>query len=146
MRMLPLTDRRADWLAGGDPIAKASERALPADERRQAIAHVERILGHELTDAEAKRFAQVASIAPHMVPGDDPVELYPAPARGPINGGYQPRPIPVARLAQSGQVERTHVWSRWERIRWALRWANSRWLLLGLGLAAAIDLIVRALT
>lgn len=136
MRMLALTDRSADWLAGGDPIAKASERTLPADERRQSIAYVEQIMGRKLTYSEAVRFAQVAAIAPQMVPGDDPRELHPAPARGPINGEYQP--IPAARLAQSGQVERTHVWSRWERVRWC-----APWFLLGLGLGAAVDLSIR---
>jgi len=64
-----------------DKFRKASEQAMPEDERRQAIAHVEQIMGLELTTSEADRFAQVAAIAPQMVPGDiindDPVELRP---------------------------------------------------------------------
>lgn len=60
-----------------DKFRKASERHLPEDERRQAIAHVEQIMGRELTTSEAERFAQVAKVAPQMVPGDDPVELRP---------------------------------------------------------------------
>lgn len=64
-----------------DKFRKASEQHLPEDERRQSISHVEQIMGRELTTSEAERFAQVAAIAPQMVPGDiigdDPVELRP---------------------------------------------------------------------
>jgi len=60
-----------------DKFSKASEQHLPEDERRQSIAHVEQIMGRELTASEAGRFAQVAAIAPQMVPGDDPIELRP---------------------------------------------------------------------
>ena len=64
-----------------DKFRKASEQHLPEDERRQSIAHVEQIMGRELTTSEAERFAQVAAIAPQMVPGDvigdDPIELRP---------------------------------------------------------------------
>jgi hypothetical protein len=64
-----------------DRFRKASEQRLPEDELRQAITFVEQIMGRELTTSEADRFAQVAAIAPQMVPGDilndDPIELRP---------------------------------------------------------------------
>jgi len=59
MSLLHLTDGRADgragWLPGGDPIARASERHHPADERRQTF-----------------------------VPGSDPIELGPVLRSAPL--------------------------------------------------------------
>lgn len=73
MRLIPFTN--ADDL--NRRLSKASEQHLPEDERRQAIAHVEQIMWRELTADERTRFAQVAAVAPQMVPGDDPAELRP---------------------------------------------------------------------
>jgi len=73
MRLIPFVN--------ADKLRKASEQHLPLDERRQAIAFVEEKLGRELTTSEAERFAQVARLAPRLVPGDiigdDQVELRP---------------------------------------------------------------------
>jgi hypothetical protein len=46
--------------------------------------------------------------------------------------------VPVALLAQSGQVEATAAWSRWDWCRW-----GAPYVALGLLLGAAIDLLAR---
>jgi hypothetical protein len=109
---------------------KENDAHLPPEERRVEIDPTP-VIGHPI-------------LRP-MVPGDDPVELKPA-----TSHGYDPKLLPAdlgslnwsgvrARmLAQTGTVERTAAWSRWDRIRW-----GGNWLALGLVLGAITDCIIR---
>jgi hypothetical protein len=92
---------------------KENDAHLPPEERRVEIDPTP-VIGHPI-------------LRP-MVPGDDPIELAPVPNIV----------VPARMLAQTGTVERTAAWSRWDRIRW-----GGNWLALGLVLGAITDCIIR---
>jgi hypothetical protein len=82
-------------------------------------------------DIAARRRALHRAMAQRqMVPGDDPLELYPT--RSDLVR------VPMNLLAQTEQVEAGDKWSRWDWIKW-----GAPWLTLGVVLGAILDMVIR---
>jgi ribulose-5-phosphate 4-epimerase/fuculose-1-phosphate aldolase len=124
MRLIPLTDARADALDGGQPMTPERE-----ERQRQIAAEMERIanLSEASEPDDSKRGVYVA--------GDDPAEIAPALTE------REERSVDLYLLAMSGQIEPSDAWTVWDWIHLA-----GPWLVLGLALGAIATTVVNAYT
>ena len=107
---------------------KDGDAFLPPPERRVEVTiDPTPAIGHPILKPSQRSLTeQISERHRQYVPGDDPVEL---------------APVPACMLAQTGTVERTATWSRWDRAKWA-----AAFLLTGLALGAVICAVVNYFT